>query len=33
MRDRALILGGLAVVVAAVTWPVWRPGPRFVLAP
>ena len=24
MRDRALILGGLAVVLAAVTWPVWR---------
>ena len=33
MRDRALILGGLAVAVAALTWPVWRaaastPAPR-----
>ncbi|MGE5198750.1 MAG: sulfate reduction electron transfer complex DsrMKJOP subunit DsrJ [Rhodospirillaceae bacterium] len=24
MRDRPLILGGLALCLAAVTWPVWR---------
>jgi hypothetical protein len=24
MRDRALILGGLAVFLAAATWPTWR---------
>lgn len=37
MRDRGIILGGLAVVLAALTWPVWRaaasaPAPPPVLA-